>query len=53
VAEALEEYFKGAPDALSRLDCATAGTRFQERAPLGNCFNALERRIQGCTLAAP
>lgn len=31
VAEALEEYFKGAPDALSRLDCATAGTRFQEQ----------------------
>jgi methylated-DNA-[protein]-cysteine S-methyltransferase len=31
VAEALEGYFQGAPDALAGLDCATAGTRFQEQ----------------------
>ncbi|MFO0019386.1 MAG: methylated-DNA--[protein]-cysteine S-methyltransferase [Alphaproteobacteria bacterium] len=31
VAEALGGYFEGDPDALAPLDCATAGTRFQEQ----------------------
>ena len=31
VSEALEGYFEGEPGALAWLDCATAGTRFQER----------------------
>jgi methylated-DNA-[protein]-cysteine S-methyltransferase len=31
VSEALGGYFEGDPDALARLDCATAGTRFQEQ----------------------
>ena len=31
VSEALEGYFEGEPGTLARLDCATAGTEFQER----------------------
>ena len=31
VSDALEDYFAGDADALVRLDCATAGTRFQEQ----------------------